>query len=148
MRPAICCGRELYIPCCSLRSILALATVLKTLIVVEMAPRDHGARHHSDVAATLVSLCAARMQLLCHHAVRPQCGRPQMPATLALMGTSWKNHGNHSWFWGAESRSPLTGRVSRLRLGLRCMDPSSLIEKHFVLPPVLYASCHFIYYYC
>ena len=50
-------------------------------------------------------------------------------------------------FGGAESRSPrhdfLTGWVSRPRLGH--MDPSSPIEKHFVLPPILYAGCQNIY---
>lgn len=72
MHSAICCGRELYISCCSL---LALATVLKTLIVVDMAPPRHGARHRIGVAATLLSPYAVRMQLLCHHAARPRCGR-------------------------------------------------------------------------
>ena len=50
-------------------------------------------------------------------------------------------------FGGAESRSPrhdfLTGWVSRPRLGH--MDPSSPIEKHFVLPPILYAGCQHIH---
>ena len=60
---AICCGCELHASFCSL---LALATVLRTLVVVDMAARRHRARPQSGVAATPLSPCAVLMQLLAY----------------------------------------------------------------------------------
>ena len=90
---AICCGRELHAPFCSL---LALATVLRTLLVIDRAPRRHRARTHSATPQwcschTTVTMCGPNATAnLCHQAARPQCSSPQTPATLHLWAPQGK----------------------------------------------------------